>query len=173
MKYFFLILYTFIFKYFPSSTTPIFGEFSKRLRYFCCKKIFKSCGKNVNIERGASFGNGFELEIGDNSGIGRYCHIPPNIKIGKDVMMAPNVFIFHANHNTDRIDIPMRNQGMSLKEPVVIEDDVWIGRGVFIMAGKKVSRGSIIAAGSVVTKNFPQYNIIGGNPAKIIKSRNS
>jgi maltose O-acetyltransferase len=137
----------------------------------CVKRIFKSCGKNVNIERGASFGKGFDLEIGDNSGLGRYCHVPSNIKIGKDVMMAPNVFVFHLNHSFEDTSIPMRLQGVTQKEPVVIEDDVWIGRGVFIMPGKRIAKGSIVAAGTVVTKNFPEYSIIGGNPSQLIKSR--
>ncbi len=55
--------------------------------------------------------------------------------------------------------------------PVVIEDDVWIGGHVIINADRTVKRGTIIAAGSVVTKDFPKYSIIGGNPAKLIKTR--
>ena len=166
-------MYVFLFKYFPRNSFPYVGKISKMLRYFCCKRIFKHCGRNVNIERGASFGNGFDLEIGDNSGLGRYCHVPPNIKIGKDVMMAPNVFIFNLNHKFDDVTIPMRLQGHIKKQAVVIEDDVWIGRGVYVMSGLKISKGSIVAAGSVVTKCFPPYSVIGGNPAKFIKSRNS
>ena len=171
MKYVFLIAYTLLFKHFPSSTFPVVGKLSKKLRYICGKQIFKSCGKNVNIERGASFGKGFDLEIGDNSGLGRFCHVPSNIKIGKDVMMAPNVFVFHLNHAFENTEIPMREQGVTSKEAVIIEDDVWIGRGVYIMPGKKIAKGSIIAAGTVLTKNFPEYSIIGGNPSKLIKSR--
>ncbi|MHB1105216.1 MAG: acyltransferase [Lutibacter sp.] len=125
----------------------------------------------MNIERGASFGKGFNVEIGDNSGIGRYSNVPPNIKIGNDVMMAPKVFIFHINHNFDRIDIPMRLQGVKGSERVIIEDDVWIGRQVMIMPGKIIKKGSIIAAGCVLTKVFPEYSIVGGNPSKLIKSR--
>ena len=54
---------------------------------------------------------------------------------------------------------------------IFVEDDVWIGRGVFIMSGKKIKKGSILAAGTVLTKNFPEYSIIGGNPSRLIKSR--
>lgn len=171
MRYLFLILYTVFFKHFPSSSFPVFGKLSRNLRYLCVKKIFKFCGKNVNIERGASFGNGFDLEIGDNSGLGRYSHVPPNIIIGKDVMMAPNVFIFYLNHKFENIDIPMRKQGITKKKAVIIEDDVWIGRGVYIMPGRKILKGSIIAAGTVLTKDYPEYSIIGGNPSKLIRSR--
>ncbi len=171
MKYFFLGLYLLVFKHFPSSSFPVVGKLCKKLRYICCKQIFKSCGKNVNIERGASFGKGFDIEIGDNSGLGRHCHVPPNIIIGKDVMMAPNVFIFHLNHAFNNTEIPMRKQGITIKEAVIIGDDVWIGRSVFIMPGKKVANGSIIAAGTVLTKDFPEFSIIGGNPSKFIKFR--
>lgn len=170
-KYLYLAIYTIFAKHLPNSSFPFFGKISKKIRYICCKNFFKYCGVNVNIERGASFGKGFELEIGDYSGLGRFCHVPSNIKIGKDVMMAPNVFVFHLNHAFDCTNIPMREQGVTSKEPVVIEDDVWIGRGVYIMPGKRVAKGSIVAAGTVLTKNFPEYSIIAGNPGKLIRSR--
>lgn len=57
------------------------------------------------------------------------------------------------------------------KGPIIIEDDVWIGQGCNILSGVKIGRGSVIALGSVVTKNVPPYSIVGGNPAKIIKYR--
>lgn len=65
----------------------------------------------------------------------------------------------------------MRKQGIRKEPPVVIEDDVWIGSNSIIMAGRKIAKGGIVAAGSVVTKDFPEYSIIGGNPARIIRSR--
>ena len=167
----FLGIYTVFAKHLPNSSFPVFGKISKKIRYICCKNIFMHCGTNVNIERRASFGKGFELVIGDNSGLGRFCHVPSNIKIGKDVMMAPNVFVFNLIHAFDSTHTPMREQGVISKEAVVIEDDVWIGRGVYIMPGKRVAKGSIVAAGAVLTKNFPEYSIIGGNPSKLIRNR--
>jgi maltose O-acetyltransferase len=65
----------------------------------------------------------------------------------------------------------MRLQGLAKLDPVVIENDVWIGNNVIILPGRRISKGSIIAAGSVVTKDFPAYSIIGGNPAKLIRNR--
>ena len=53
----------------------------------------------------------------------------------------------------------------------IIEDDVWIGRGVMMTPGRVVKRGSVIAAGCVLCKDFPEYSVIGGNPSKFIKSR--
>ena len=55
--------------------------------------------------------------------------------------------------------------------PVVIEDDVWCGANVTILKGVTIGRGSVVAAGAIVTKSFPPYSIIGGVPAKLIKMR--
>lgn len=170
-KYFFLILYYGIFRYFPASDFPVFGSLSMKLRYICVKHIFKRCGKNVNIERMAFFGKGNNIEIGDNSGIGINCIVPPSIVIGENVMMGPNCCFFAHNHRFDRVDIPMIEQGFYSSKHVTIEDDVWIGRGVMVMPGRTIRKGSIIGAGCILTKDFPPYSIVGGNPGKLIRSR--
>lgn len=143
----------------------------KWLRYQCVRRLFKECGKNVNVERKASFGSGSLVCIGDNSGLGINSRIPNGSIIGKNVMMAPNVYIHSLNHKYDRIDIPMCQQGVTESLPVVIGDDVWIGRDVTIMRGRTISDGTIVAANSVLTKDFPPYSIVGGNPARLIKNR--
>ena len=125
----------------------------------------------LTIEKGAWFGRGTRLRIGDNSGLGVNCVVPNGSIIGNDVMMGPNCYIHSQNHAFDRIDIPMIQQGFKECKPIIIEDDVWIGRDVTIMVGRHVSKGSIIAACSVLTKDFPEYSIIGGNPAQLIKKR--
>ena len=170
-KLFFMFLYYLLFRYLPSSTVFLLGPFSKKIRYLCCKNIFTYCGKNVNIERNALFGCGFDIEIGDNSGIGINCVVPSNIKIGKNVLMGPKVYILQFNHKFDKIDIPIREQGYSPKLKTVIEDDCWIGRQVIFTPGRTLKKGSIVAAGTVLCKDFPEYSIIGGNPSKLIKSR--
>ena len=87
-------------------------------------------------------------------------------------MMGNNVTIFSSTHNFERLDIPMLRQGGFKFPPFVIEDDVWIGQGAIILPKvRKISKGTIIGAGSVVTKQFPPYAIIGGNPAKQIGTR--
>jgi len=172
-KLFFLALYYSFLRYLPSSGNPVLGNLCKQLRYVCCKKIFKQCGKNVNIERKAFFGSGLDLCIGDNSGLGDNCVVPSSICIGNDVMMAPNCYILGVNHSYKRIDIPMRLQGDSLRMETIIEDDVWIGLNVVITPGRSVRKGSIIAAGCVLSKDFPEFSVIGGNPPRLIKSRKS
>ena len=64
----------------------------------------------------------------------------------------------------------MNVQG-STRKWVIIEDDVWIGTRAIILPGTRIGKGSIIGAGSVVTKDVPQYSIVGGNPARILKTR--
>lgn len=86
-------------------------------------------------------------------------------------MMGVNVTIFGSNHVFERTDTPMRKQGIKKEKPVIIEDDLWIGNNSFLMPGRRISKGSIIGAGSVVTKVFTPYNIVGGNPAKLLRSR--
>ena len=168
-KYFWRLLYYHFAIYLPVSRK--FGKIGGKCRYYICKRIFEYTGKNVNIERGARFGAGTKIRIVDNSGLGINCLIHNGSIIGKDVMMGPNCYIHERNHSFKRTDIPMRKQGYNESQPVVIEDDVWIGRDVTIMVGRHISKGSIIAANCVLTKDFPSYSIIGGNPSRLIKSR--
>lgn len=170
-KRFFKFLYYNFAIYLPRGTNRYFGWFGKIVRRYVCRHIFAYCGKDVNIERGARFGNGFRIQIGDNSGLGVNCVVPDGSIIGRNVMMGPNCYIHARNHAFDRTDVPMIEQGYSKSKPIIIEDDVWIGRDVSIMVGRHISKGSIIAANCVLTKDFPEYSIVGGNPGKLIRSR--
>lgn len=164
---FFLSLYYGFAQYLPSS--GFLG--GKKIRRMCCKHIFKKCGKYVNIERKANFGSGVNIEIGDYSGIGINAVIPGNTVIGKYVMMGPNCYILSQNHKFEDVSVPMMFQGMTPVQQTVIEDDVWIGRDVIMTPGRLVKKGSIIAAGCILCKDFPEYSIIGGNPSRLIKDR--
>lgn len=166
-----LALYYGLAQYLPVSYNKFLGGVSKKIRYQLVKRIFKSCGNNVNVERKASFGSGREIEIGDNSGIGINACIPANTKIGKNVMMGPNCYILGANHSFARTDIPMIQQGFTEKKQTIIEDDIWIGRDVTFTPGRIVKTGSIVGARTLLCKDFPEYSVIGGNPSKLIRSR--
>lgn len=143
--------------------------FAGKMRAFWARKIALNCGKNINIEKNAYFTP--ELQIGDNSGVGVDCDLCGPVTIGNDVMMGPEVVIYTFLHNYDRVDIPMRLQGIEAPRPVRIGNDVWIGRRAIIMPGVTIGDGVIIGAGAVVTKDVPPYSVVGGVPAKIIKSR--
>ena len=108
--------------------------------------------------------------------IGRSCQINENsfiqeAEIGNFVMIAPNVTILSSMHNFDQLDVPMIFQGEAGHKKVHIQDDVWLGRNVVIMPGVTIGKGSIVAASAVVTKDVPEYQIVGGVPARIIKDR--
>lgn len=86
-------------------------------------------------------------------------------------MMEPNCYIFHTNHETKDITIPMCKQGRCVHKQTIIEDDVWIGRNVMMTPGRIIKKGSIIGACCLLCKNFPEYSVIGGDPSQLIKSR--
>lgn len=157
-----------IFRHFPRSTS-FGGKIAKRLRAFSAKGFVTYCGKNVNIEHGAVISS--KLSIGNNSGIGVDCVCGGELCIGDDVMMAPECVIMARNHEFLRTDIPMSKQGYREALPCIIGNDVWIGRRVMVMPGVRIGNGVVIAAGAVVTKDIPDYAVVGGVPAKIIKYR--
>ncbi|WP_237040436.1 acyltransferase [Phocaeicola faecalis] len=167
-----LMLYYSVAYYLPSSYSKPFGRMSNKIRVLLCRCIFYKCGKNITIERKANFGNGLSIEIGDYSGIGVNCVVPSNIIIGKYVMMGPNVYILSQNHSFNRTDIPMYLQGyIKSYARTTIEDDCWIGRNVTMTPGRHISKGCIIGACALLSKDFPEYSVVGGNPAKLIKMR--
>lgn len=112
------------------------------------------------------------LRVGDNSNIGPYSYIGCSgyIEIGNNVMFGPRVSIYAETHRFERTDITMKEQGVE-RVSVKIEDDCWIASNSVILAGVTVGKGSIVSSGSVVTKNVPPYSIVGGVPAKLIRSR--
>ncbi|HOV98001.1 MAG TPA: acyltransferase [Bacteroidota bacterium] len=112
------------------------------------------------------------LMIGNNVGIsqGAFIQVRGFVKIGSNVMFGPHVSIFSENHGIDDITIPIIEQP-SIRKGVVIEDDVWIGANSTILDGVIIGKGSVIAAGSVVTKNILPYTVVAGVPAKTIRQR--
>lgn len=162
------VLYVGIGKHMPLSGAKVsFG--ARRFRQFCAHLILEDCGKWVNIDKGVTFAT--DIKLGNGSGIGANCSIPSGVSIGENVMMGIDILMFTNEHRHDDITIPMGAQGRTPVEPIVIEDDVWIGSRSLIMKGVHIGHGAIIAAGSVVTKSVPPYEIWGGNPAHFLKSR--
>ncbi len=146
----------------------------------CLSKQKIICGNRVSIGKfaiirpsniyGGEMGEG--LKIGNNSNIGPYAYIGCSgyIEIGDNVMISPRVSIYAENHVFDRTDITMKEQGVN-KQFVKIEDDCWIAANSIILAGVTIGKGSVIAAGSVVTNDVPPYSVVAGVPARIIKQR--
>jgi acetyltransferase-like isoleucine patch superfamily enzyme len=152
-------------------------------------------GKNCKIDHTVKFlfDYGGKIIIGDNTElrhcsllisnggtieIGNHCSINPfatlygngNLRIGNYVMIAGGTMIIPSNHVFKDKNTPIALQGYENKG-IIIEDDVWIGHGCTILDGVAIGKGSVIAAGSVVTQNIDPYSIVGGVPAKLIKKR--
>jgi len=163
-----------------------------KARYVLIAPVFSRAGKGGSIGRGFRIpgnllitvgdrvafrddvylgGNG-KLIIGSYTAINAGCLITAmeRVEIGSNVMLAPRVYILDVDHSFDRRDIPIAQQGYKV-QPVVIEDDVWVGAGAVITKGVRIGRGAIIGANSVVTRDVPQYAIAAGVPARVIKVR--
>ncbi|KIP63317.1 acetyltransferase [Prevotella pectinovora] len=148
------------------------------------KRCMKHCGKGVYIRPMSSDIKGlWNLSVGDGTSIPKgsiiYCTDAPCI-IGKKVLFGPRPTIITGDHRIDILgkyitDVTVEEKfvdGVNVyDQPVVIEDGVWCGANVTILKGVTIGRGSVVAAGAVVTKSFLPYSIIGGIPAKLIKMR--
>ena len=152
---------------------PVLGKASKAFRRFLCKRIFASCGVGLVVEQGAYFGNGKDIKEGNYVGIGKnFKSLNRILTIEDELMMGEDVLFLGGGHNFDNLEIPMGKQGSKPSTPLHICSDVWIGARSIVLPGcKRIGKGVIIGAGSVVTKDIPDYAIVGGNPAKVIKSR--
>ncbi|KQR67653.1 DapH/DapD/GlmU-related protein [Pedobacter sp. Leaf176] len=129
-------------------------------------------GNKSVIEDFATVNNGVgDVIIGDKTIVGMGNVIIGPVTIGNHVMMAQNIVISGLNHGYEDVDIPPSLQKVSCK-PILIADNVWIGANSVITAGVALGKHCIIGAGSVVTKNIPEFSVAVGNPAKVIKQYN-
>ena len=106
--------------------------------------------------------------IGQNTLIGIGAVVIGPVSIGSNVIMAQHVVLSGLNHSYGDIQVPIRDQPVTMN-PICIEDDCWIGANVTITAGVTVGKHSVVAGGSVVTRNVPAYSVVGGNPARVLK----
>ena len=155
--------------YVPFQVVPgTFGWFLRRLLL----GVQCDFGRNVKIDELVRFDHPARIAIGDETFIGRGSFIQGGggVKIGRDVLIGPSVKIWSADHSFADPDAPIRSQGHDFA-PVVIGDDAWLGANVVVLKGVSVGCGSVIAAGSVVTRDVAPYAIVAGVPAKPIGSR--
>jgi len=111
---------------------------------------------------------GDEIRVGRNVFVNQNCTFYDlgGLEIADDVMIGPNVNIITAGHPLD----PSQRRAVTIGRPIVIERNVWIAAGATIIGGVTVGENSVVAAGSIVTKNVPPNILVGGNPARIIRS---
>ena len=153
-------------------------EDESKIHGLCSKGLI--FGNDVTIGRGTMirpssyYGKdlGEGLIVGNNSAIGSHSYIGCSglIKIGDKVMFGPKCSLFAENHNFDSVESTIKEQGVNQKG-IVIEDNCWIGSNTIILDGVTIGRGSVIAAGTIVTKDIPAYSLVIDKRDKIIKSR--
>lgn len=136
----------------------------------------KNKGNNCIIMSGCTFGNADNIILEDDVYIGEETKIYAQGKviIKRGTIIADSVDIRTANHYYDGSDlnkIPFDEK--VLVSPVIIEENVWVAAHVLILPGVKIGEGAVVAGGAVVTKNVPPFAVVAGNPAKIIKYRDS
>lgn len=144
------------------------------------KRAFSQCGARFHLGERNDFRGVQNIHVGNDVSFGpdtRIWTVGAHVYIGDDVMFGPGVTIISGDHRIDLEGKPMREVLPSEKlaendQDVVIEDDVWIGSNVTVLKGVHIPRGSVIAAGAVVTRSLDDDNCIwGGMPARLIGRR--
>ena len=148
----------------PAGTTLIIGD--------GCR-----IGRDVQLQPGA------KIELKDHASLQDRCTILGDVRIGSHCLFAPNVYVSSGRHWHD-LEPPryIKDQdamvlerglpdGSVLSDPVIIEDDCWIGINVVVMRGVRIGKGSVVGANSVVTSDIEPYNVVAGAPAKTIGKR--
>ncbi|WP_192349676.1 sugar O-acetyltransferase [Algoriphagus sp. Y33] len=132
------------------------------------RKLFRKSGKNLWVEPPFYCDYGSNIEVGDDVFFNFNCVVLDVCKVtlGDRVLVGPNVQFYPATHPLDPIP---RGQLWEYGKPIAIGSDVWIGGSAVICPGVSIGERTVIAAGAVVTKNFPSDVVVAGNPAKVIK----
>ena len=144
------------------------GVTGSYLRVAFYRLAMQTCQGELSIGFGTLFSQ-YETELFDGVYIGPQCNIG-KCRIEKNCLLGSGVHIMSGKgqHNFDDIDTPIQEQGGTFKA-ITVGEDSWIGNGALIMAN--VGKKCVIGAGAVVVSDIPDYSIVAGNPAKIIKSR--
>jgi len=157
----------FIIKVISSFLPPI--DLGAKIKGWLYKPFLKKCGKNFMVPWRTYIFNPNRLSVGDNVYLGYNSYYGQGDIIIKDnVLIGPFVSVTATNHTQKEGSFRF---GEYIAKPIVIENNVWIGAHVCVLAGVKIGKGSVIAAGAVVAKNIPGKVIAGGIPAKVIKEQ--
>lgn len=155
----------------------------KRLRTYSkiAGKKYINAGHGLHIGEGTRLWAPHHIHIGENVYIGKQVFIEANCSIGNNVLIANRVAVVgRHDHDFRQIGVPVRfadwvgsqkKPSPYLKAEATIEDDVWIGYGTIVLTDIRIGKGSIVAAGSVVTRSIPPYSIAAGVPARVIGER--
>ena len=144
---------------------------NERLKAELLAELFGTVGNGISVEHNFHCDLGYNIHVGENFYAGFNCTIldMAEVRIGDNCMIAPNVGIYTAGHTINPID----RHKTGFAKPITIGNNVWIGGHCAIIGGIRIGNNSIIASGSVVTKDVPENTIYAGNPARKLKDINS
>lgn len=143
-------------------------EDAEEIRALFSELIGKDVDEGFSLVPPFYTAGGDEIHLGKNVFINQNCTLYDlgGLDIGDDVMIAPNVNIITAGHPL----APSRRRTATIGDPITIERNVWIATGATIIGGVTIGENSVVAAGSVVTRNVPPNTLVGGNPARVIRT---
>ena len=138
------------------------------LRLALLRQLFGRCGENPIVEPDFRCDYGFNIEVGDNFYANFGCVILDcgKVSIGNQVLLGPGVHIYAVNHP---LEPGARAQGVEFALPVTIGNNVWLGGRAVINPGVTIGDNTVIASGSVVTKDIPANVLAAGVPCRVIK----
>ena len=156
----------------------VFHRLWRRQKVKLLKKMLESCGENVSIPHSVKI-YGSRLQVGNHVSFGEdnlfMCTNAPVI-IGDHVMFGPRVTMISGDHRVDMMgkymtEVTERDKLPENDQPITLQGDNWIGANATILKGVTVGEGAVIAAGALVCSDVPEYSIVGGVPAKVIRQR--
>lgn len=150
------------------------GKLGLLIRYILIRNLAKECGDNVSIHPNVYLFNIDQITFGNNVSVHPMCYLEGigELSIGDNVSIAHNSSIMTTNHGWSDTSKPIKyNEQTNSK--VIINSDVWVGCGCRILSGVIIGSRSIIAAGAVVVKNVNSNSIVGGIPARLIRTINT
>jgi maltose O-acetyltransferase len=132
------------------------------------QQLLGSIGQNSTIESPFYCIYGQNTHIGDRVFLNSLCYIIDNneVHLGNHVMIGPGVQIYTAAHH---LQAELRNQGLEVAKPIMIEDNVWLGGGAIILPGVRIGRNAVVGAGAVVSRDVLVNTVVAGNPARVIR----
>jgi len=133
------------------------------------RELLGSCGEALAVEPTFRCDYGFNIHVGENFYANYDCVILDvcEVRIGANCLLAPGVHIYTATHP---LAAELRRTGAEFGKPVSIGDDVWLGGRSIVNPGVRIGDGAVVASGSVVTRDVPPRSLVGGNPARILKT---
>jgi acetyltransferase-like isoleucine patch superfamily enzyme len=149
-------------------------DWCMRLRSVLYRPFFAGVGHRLRVYDGVTIKYPSRIRLGDDVTVNVGCMLVggADLTIGNGVMIGAGSKIVTSEHVAGRTDTPMHLQGIATM-PVTIGDDVWLGFDAKVLAGARLARGCIVAAGAVVTgeMDVPAFSVLGGVPARVLKSR--